>query len=96
MSQATLATQLENYTLQHPQEVLVVHAQIGQEIDEIIIFKGFSSSLVRPTDFDPEVPVLPVDADITYIDRLKGPYQPQAPHYIEKKITLEEFISRLL
>ncbi|MBE9063377.1 hypothetical protein [cf. Phormidesmis sp. LEGE 11477] len=96
MSQATLAARLENYTLQHPQEVLVVHAQIEQEPDEIIIFKGFSSSLVRPTNFDPEVPVLPESADITHIDRLKGPYQPQAPQYIEKEIPLEEFISRLL
>ncbi|EDX84221.1 hypothetical protein S7335_1918 [Synechococcus sp. PCC 7335] len=96
MSQDTIATRLETYTLQHPQEVLVVHAQIEQETDEIIIFRGFSSSLMRPTDFDPEVPVLPREADISYIDRLKGPYQPQAPQYIEKEISLEEFISRLL
>lgn len=95
MSQTTLATRLENYTLQHPQEVLVVCAQIEQEADEIIIFRGFSSSLMRPTDFDPEVPVLPENAEITHIDRLKGPYRPQAPQYIEKEISLEEFISRL-
>ncbi len=95
MSQATLASQLENYTLQHPQEVLIVHAQIEQQTDEIVVFRGFSSSLMRPTEFDPEVPVLPDSAQIIHIDRLKGPYQPQSPQYIEKEIPLEEFISRL-
>ncbi|MEM8503999.1 MAG: hypothetical protein AAF716_12700 [Cyanobacteria bacterium P01_D01_bin.1] len=96
MSQATLASRLENYTLQHPQEVLIVHAQIEQQADEIVVFRGFSSSLMRPTDFDPEVPVLSENAKIIHIDRLKGPYQPQSPQYIEKEIPLEEFVSRLL
>ncbi len=95
MSQAKLASQLENYTFEHPQEVLVVHAQIEQQTDEIVIFRGFSSSLMRPTDFDPEVPVLPDSAQVLHIDRLKGPYQPRSPQYIEKEIPLEEFISRL-
>ncbi|MGB3786707.1 MAG: hypothetical protein WA949_01765 [Phormidesmis sp.] len=95
MSKAELAAKLESYTLQHPQEVLVVHAQIGQEADEIVVFRGFSSSLMRPTNFDPEVPVLPESADITHIDRLESPYKPQSPKYIEKEIPWDDFISRL-
>ncbi len=95
MSQAEFASKLESYTLRHPQEVLVVHVQIGQDVDEIIIFRGFSSSLMRPTDFDPEVPILPDSADIMHIDRLQSPYEPQSPKYIEKEIPWNEFISRL-
>ncbi len=95
MSKAELAAKLESYTLRHPQEVLVVHAKIGQEADEIVVFRGFSSSLMRPTSFDPEVPVLPESAEITHVDRLESPYEPQSPRYIEKEIPLSEFISRL-
>ena len=90
-----LSARLENYTLAHPQEVLLLQAQIEGEPDTIVIFKGFSSSLVRPTAFDPEVPVLPADAVITAVDRLRGPYQPQAPQYIERNIALSDFLQRL-
>lgn len=92
---ATLATRLENYTLNYPQEVLLVQAEIEGEADSIIVFKGFSSSLMRPTAYDPEVPTLPESALIHKIDRLKGPYQPESPHYIEQGISLEGFIAKL-
>ncbi len=95
MSDATLAAQLESYTLKHPKEVLIVHAQIEDENDQIVIFKGFSSSLMRPTAFDPEEPVLPSAALVSHIDRLKGPYQPQSPQYIERDISLNDFLDRL-
>lgn len=92
---AILATRLENYTIKHPQEVLLVHAQIEGETDQVIIFRGFSSSLVRPTAFDPEVPTLPADAVIQQIDRLKSPYQPQSPQYLEQGLTLADLIAKL-
>jgi len=95
MSELTLAAQLENYTLKHPQEVLIVHVVLADEVDQIVIFKGFSSSLMRPTAFDPEVPVLPSSAVVSSIDRLQGPYQPQSPQYLERNITLSDFLSRL-
>ena len=96
MSDSTaLLTRLERYTLRHPQEVLLVHAQIDGEADQIIIFKGFSSSLMRPTAFDPEVPTLPAEAAIYQIDRLQGPYQPQSPQFLEQGLSLEEFSERL-
>jgi len=92
---ATLLARLENYTLRFPQEVLLVQAEVEGEGDTIIIFKGFSSSLVRPTAYDPEVPTLPESALIQQIDRLKGPYQPQSPEYIEQGISVEAFETRL-
>jgi len=48
----------EQYTAKRSHEVLIVTVQIEGESDQIAIFKG-SSSLMRPTAFDPEVPVLP-------------------------------------
>ncbi|MGB3291993.1 MAG: hypothetical protein WBB01_03255 [Phormidesmis sp.] len=90
-----LVTRLERYTLKYPQEVLLVHAQIDGEADQVIIFKGFSSSLMRPTAFDPEVPTLPTAAAIDHIDRLQGPYQPQSPQFLEQGLSLEDFLEKL-
>jgi hypothetical protein len=95
MIDVPLVTRLENYTLKHPQEVLIVHAQVAGEADEILIFKGFSSSLMRPTAFDLEVPTLPPEAEIWQIDRLSAPYQPQLPQYLEQGLSLQDFIARL-
>jgi hypothetical protein len=86
----SLEKRLEQYTLQHPEEVLIVHATIDGEPDQIAIFKGFSSSLMRPTAFDPDVPVLPDTAEILSLDRLESPYQPESPRYIQAGISGEE------
>ncbi|HEY9648461.1 MAG TPA: hypothetical protein V6C88_18930 [Chroococcidiopsis sp.] len=95
----TIATRLEQYTLKRPGEVLLVSVAIatesGQEPDQIVIFKGFSSSLMRPTEYDPDVPVLPADAEILTIDRLHGPYNPDAPRYIQQGLTWDDMQSLL-
>ena len=49
----SIAHRLEQYTVKRPQEVLIVKIETEGEFDEIAIFKGFSSSLVRSTAFDP-------------------------------------------
>ena len=87
--------QLEQYTKSHPQEVLLVRAEIDGEADEIMIFKGFSSSLMRPTAYDPDIPVLPSHAKIEAIDRLHSPYIPDAPSYIQQGLTWAEMIEIL-
>ncbi|MDJ1183281.1 hypothetical protein [Roseofilum casamattae] len=84
-----LSRRLEQYTLKRPQEVLLVAAEIDGEDDRILVFKGFSSSLMRSTAFDPDVPVLPEEAKIVAIDRLHSPYNPDLPRYIEQNMTLE-------
>lgn len=78
---------LEQYTKTHPQEVLLVRVEIEGEADEILIFKGFSSSVMRPTAYDPDVPVLPETAKILGIDRLRSPYIPDDPQYIQQNIS---------
>ena len=78
---------LEQYTLKRPQELLLVKASMGDELDEVAIFKGFSSSLTRSTATDPDVPVLLDSAVIIEIDRLRSPYNPDAPQYIQQGLT---------
>lgn len=81
--------------MKRPQEVLIVTAEIAEEEDQIAIFKGFSSSLMRPTSFDPDVPVLPPEAKIIAIDRVASPYNPEAPRYIQQGLTWETMQSLL-
>ncbi|MBD2302127.1 hypothetical protein H6G80_25640 [Nostoc sp. FACHB-87] len=85
----SIGKRLEQYTSKRPQEVLLITVEIGDEQDKIAVFKGFSSSLMRPTAFDPDVPVLLDEATILSIDRIASPYNPEAPRYIEKGISWE-------
>ncbi|WP_293123448.1 hypothetical protein [Microcoleus sp. bin38.metabat.b11b12b14.051] len=91
----SIADRLEQYTIKRPQEVLIVKAQIDGEFDEIAIFKGFSSSLVRSTASDPEVPVLPSGAEILSVDRLESPYNPNNPRYLQQGLSWETMGSLL-
>lgn len=85
-----IAYRLEQYTLKkRPPEVLLVNVEMEGEADQVAIFKGFSSSLMRPTAFDPDLPVLSENATILTIDRLVAPYNPQSPQYIQQGLTWE-------
>ncbi len=59
--------------------------------DVILIFKGFSSSLMQPTNPDPDVPVLPPQAKIVSIDRLASPYTPEHPTYLDQNLSWASF-----
>ncbi|KAB8317604.1 hypothetical protein SD81_020205 [Tolypothrix campylonemoides VB511288] len=85
-----ISKRLEQYTVKRPQEVLIVSVEIAHEQDEIAIFKGFSSSLTRPTAFDPDVPVLPPQAKIIKIDRVASPYNPETPRYIQQGLSWDD------
>jgi hypothetical protein len=86
---------LEQYTLIHPKEVLLVKVEIEGELDEISIFKGFSSSLMRSTAFDPDIPILPEEAVIHNVDRLLAPYNPAYPHFIQQNLSWTDFVGLL-
>ena len=86
----SIGKRLEQYTAKRPQEVLLVKVEVANDEDTIAIFKGFSSSLMRPTAFDPDVPVLPDGAKILSIDRVATPYNPEAPCYIQQGLLWEE------
>lgn len=87
MRSNSVGKRLEQYTTKRSQEVLLVTVEIAGEQDKIAIFKGFSSSLMRPTAFDPDVQVLSERANIISIDRVASPYDPQSPRYIQQGLT---------
>jgi hypothetical protein len=86
---------LEQYTLKRPQEVLVVSLVLDGEQDEVLIFRGFSSSLMGPTAADPEVPIIPESAEIQAIDVLVAPYRPDRPQYLHQGLTWAEMLPLL-
>ena len=94
MSQS-FGQRLEEYTRKHPEEVLIVTLEIEDEMDEVMIFKGFSSSLMHPTSFDPDIPVISTTAKIIKIDRASSPYNPDNPNYIQQGLTQTEMESLL-
>lgn len=91
MSDYPIGRQLEQYTLKCPDEVLLVSIEVDGQRDEIAIFKGFSSSLMNSTAFDPDVPVVPDQAKVLSVDRLQSPYNPNDPQYLQKGIAWGEF-----
>ncbi len=85
----SVGRRLEQYTIKRPQEVLIVTAEIAGEEDQIAIFKGFSSSLMRSTPSDPDEPVLSENAKIVQIDRVASPYNPNSPQYLQQGLIWE-------
>ena len=88
--------QLEQYTANQVDEVLLVQAKVQGLADEILVFRGYSSSIVRPTAADLNVPVLPEGGEIVSISRLKAPFTPHAPNFIEDGLSWDEFSHRYL
>jgi hypothetical protein len=85
-----IGKRLEAYTIKHPFEVLIVTVETGGETDEIIVFKGFSSSVQQPTNPDPEIPVIADEAVVIGIERVKSPYDPSQPNYLQRGLSREE------
>lgn len=84
-----IGLRLEKYTLKRKQELLMVHLETAAgEPDTVTIYAGFSSSVMRATAFDPDVPIIAADSQIISIDRLASPYNPKYPKYIESGLTL--------
>jgi len=86
----SVGKRLEQYTVKRPEEILLVTVEVDRAEDQIAIFKGFSSSLMHPTAFDPDVAVLPDGAKILSIDRVATPYNPEAPRYIQQGLSWED------
>jgi hypothetical protein len=91
----SLEKRLERYTLKHPEEVLLVQVQWADEIDEITVFKGFSSSLMRQTAFDPDEPVIPAGARVLSVDRFRSPYNPAQPQVLAQGLSWDQFLALL-
>ncbi len=92
----SVGKRLEQYTIKRPQEVLLIAVEIAGQQDQIAIYKGFSSSLMQPTAFDPDIPVLPDHAKIIHIDRVASPLNPKIPRYIQQGMTWDSMQQLLL
>jgi len=84
----TIGDRLEKYTTIHPEVLMVTLQTSAGEEDIVVIYGGFSSSLVKPTNFDPDIPIIEAEATITNIDRLASPYNPDQPQYIQEGLSL--------
>jgi hypothetical protein len=92
-----ISWRLEKYTTKHQEEVLMVNLETNSgEEDVVLIYNGFSGSLVKPTNYDPDLPIIGEDAKIISIDRLASPYNPDRPQYIQQGLTLPEMEQLLL
>ncbi|KAH0460116.1 hypothetical protein IEQ34_010779 [Dendrobium chrysotoxum] len=85
---------LESYTESARSEVLLVRATVDGAVEQVLIFKGYSSCLSSRTAIDPSKSVLPAKAIIQSIDVIKGPFDPSCIEYLQKGLTLDEFIVR--
>jgi len=60
---------------------------------ELLIFRGFSSSVTHPTAFDPDRPALPEGAEITSAELLAGPLNPLQERRLAGPQTVEAFLN---
>jgi len=80
---AELLRALEEISRSRPDRVLRLRGELpgesgGLEPFELLIFRGFSSSVSHPTAFDPDQPALPETALIASAELLQGPLNPMA------------------
>jgi hypothetical protein len=80
---SALLLELEAISRQRPGRVLRLRGELpgpaaALEPFELLIFRGFSSSLSHPTAFDPDQPALPSQARIETAELLRGPLNPAA------------------
>ncbi|WOH15878.1 hypothetical protein DCAR_0935424 [Daucus carota subsp. sativus] len=87
---------LEYYSESVKEVALLVKAEVDEQDVQILVFKGFSSSLSHSTNPDPSRSILPARAKIKSIDRIKGPFNPSNIEYIDKGLSLETFKSQFL
>ncbi|BAU66256.1 hypothetical protein STA3757_36590 [Stanieria sp. NIES-3757] len=88
---APIGFRLEQYGRKHPEEVLIINLQkVSGEPDTVLIFNGYSSSLMHSTIYDPDIPLITEDDQILSIDRLVSPYNPVKPNYLQIGLTWQE------
>jgi hypothetical protein len=93
---AALLAALETISRGRPDRVLrlvgTLPAQGEEEPFELLIFRGFSSSITHPTAFDPDQPALPESARITAAELLAGPLNPSEEKLLAGPLPVETFL----
>jgi hypothetical protein len=81
MTIAELLAALETISRDHPRRVLRLQGQLPPDHDgvaepfDVLIFRGFSSSVTHPTAVDPDQPLLPEGSLVKSAVLLQGPLQ---------------------
>ena len=78
-----LLARFEDLSRSRPDRVLRLTGELpgdagAMEPFELLIFRGFSSSVSHPTAFDPDQPALPESARLISAELLQGPLNPAA------------------
>tara|TARA_Y200000002_G_scaffold141216_1_gene116574 strand:+ start:456 stop:749 length:294 start_codon:yes stop_codon:yes gene_type:complete len=76
MTDQAVVQALEERTRFQPQRVVRLRGQVRDELFELLIFRGFSSSTTHPTAFDPDASVLPEGTSLDQAELLQGPLLP--------------------
>jgi len=98
-SVASLLAQFEAISRSRPDRVLRLTGHLpgdrGDEVFELLIFRGFSSSVSHPTAFDPDEPALPADASIEAAQLLAGPLNPASEQLLAGPMAPDELLDPL-
>jgi hypothetical protein len=96
---AALLARLEENSRARPDRVLRLTGTLpasespgGEEPFELLIFRGFSSSITHPTAFDPDRPALPETARIAAAELLAGPLNPADERRLAGPLPAEAFL----
>jgi len=93
----SLLLALEAISRQCPERVLRLRGELpgvaeAPEPFELLIFRGFSSSLSHPTAFDPDQPALPAEARIAAAELLAGPFNPSKEQVLRGPLPPQQFL----
>jgi hypothetical protein len=95
---ATLLARLEENSRARHDRVLRLTGTVpaegggGEEPFELLIFRGFSSSVTHPTAFDPDQPALPETACLAAAELLAGPLNPSEERRLAGPVAAETFL----
>lgn len=93
---ASLLAQLELISRARPDRVLRLLGELpgpeGMEAFELVIFRGFSSSVTHPTGFEPDRPLLPEGSVLRGAELLAAPLNPAAEQRLAGPEPAERFL----
>ena len=88
-----MLAELESISRDRPDCALRLQGRMGDgEALEVVIFRGFSSSLTHPTAFDPDQPLLPSEATINSAMLLQAPLNPAAEKVLAGPRPAQDFL----
>lgn len=100
---SSLLQRLEQISRERPDRVLRLSGQLPLALDppdetsawepfELLIFRGFSSSVTHPTAYDPDQSALPPGAVLGSADLLAGPLDPSNEQVLVAARAVDAFL----